>query len=173
LRIRKKNTHLQWVDRSRTGLDNRSMTSPALQDLARGAIAPRAAGDLRIAQALDILEGYGRALAARAPGKACDPAALPYPKETIKWALLVVLGAIDDRAGREPLKLAFVSLAEWQAPADFESATFDSSRLRRRLDPLELAREFAAHATPEQRLASAVKKESEALIEELRRRGWW
>jgi len=149
------------------------MTTPGLQDLARAAIAPRAAGDLRIAQALEIVRAYGDALAARVPGNACDSAALPYPKDTIKWALLVVLGAIDDPAGRMPLKAAFVALAEWQAPAEFESASFDSARLRRRLDPLELAREFAAHATPEQRFASAVRKESEGLIEELRRRGLW
>jgi hypothetical protein len=149
------------------------MASPGLQDLARAAIAPRAAGDLRIAQALEIVGAYGEALAVRVAGSACDPASLPYPKETIKWALLVVLGAIDDPAGREPLKAAFVALAEWQAPADFESASFDSSRLRKRIDPLQLAREFAAHATPEQRLASAVTKESQALIEELRRRGLW
>jgi hypothetical protein len=149
------------------------MASPRLQDLARAAIAPRAAGDLRIAQALEIVGAYGEALAARLPGRACDSASLPYPKETVKWALLVVLGAIDDAAGREPLKTAFVGLAEWQATADFESSSFDSSRLRKRIDPLELAREFAAHATPEQRFASAVRKESEALVEELRRRGLW
>ena len=149
------------------------MTSSGLEDLARTAIAPHAAADLRIAQALEIVRAYGEALAARVPGSVCDSAALPYPKETIKWALLMVLGAIDDPAGRLPLKTAFVALAEWQAPADFESASFDSSRLRKRLDPLELAREFAAHATPEQRFAAAVRKESEGLIEELRRRGLW
>jgi len=86
------------------------MASPRLQDLARAAIAPRAAGDLRLAQALEIVGAYGEARAARVPGSACDSASLPYPKETVKWALLVVLGAIDDPAGREPLKTAFVGL---------------------------------------------------------------
>ena len=130
--------------------------------------------DLRIGQALEIVRGYGEALA---PGPGAqdvrDESRLPYPKDTLKWALLLLLAACRDEAKREPLKAAFVSLADWQDLARFESQAFDSARLRRKLDPLALAREFAAHATPASRAREAVRAEQAALIAELRRRGLW
>ena len=130
--------------------------------------------DLRVGQALEVVRGYGEALAAVASERGVrDEARLPYPKDMLQWALLLLLGATEDAAKREPLKAAFVSLAEWQEPARFESQAFDSARLRRKLDPLALAREFAAHATPESRATEAVRAEQAALIAELRRRGLW
>lgn len=142
-----------------------------LIDDAAAALAA-AGGDLRIAQALEIARAYGAALEARAPGVVADTAALPYPKESIKWALLLLMGAIADPAAREPLKAGFVALAEWQAHADF-AAGFDSMRLRRRLDPLALAQEFAAMRTPEDRWNAAARDEQAALVAELRRRELW
>ena len=102
-----------------------------------------------------------------------DAADLPFPKETIKWALLILLGAIADPAQRETLKAAYIGLAEWQLRADVESGGFDSTRLRRKLDPLALAQEFAARATPEDRWLAVARDERTALIAELRRKGFW
>jgi len=145
-----------------------------LQEHARAAVAASGNADLRLEQAFEILGGYDAARAAMKPrhGSVADAADLPYPKETIKWALLLVMGAIAPEQ-REPLKQGFVSLAEWQVAEDMESGGFDSSRLRRKLDPLALAKEFAARATPGDRWISAAREEQSALVDELRRKGFW
>jgi hypothetical protein len=87
--------------------------------------------------------------------------------------MLVLLGAIRDAAQREPLRAGYVSLAEWQDRAALESFGFDSARLRRRLDPLALANEFASRTTAEDRWLAASRAEQSALIGELRARGFW
>ena len=144
----------------------------SFDDGARAALA--GSTDLRVAEALQITAAYGAALeqAVRDAAGVADEAQLPYPKDTIKWALLVLLAALRE-TDREPLKAAYIALAEWQDAARFETATFDSNRLRRKLDPLELAREFAALATPHDRLREAARAEQQQLIGELRRRGFW
>ena len=131
--------------------------------------------DLRIDEAIGIVRAYGELLE-RARHEAdfvSDVAALPYPKETIKWALLLVLGALREPAQREPLKAGYVALAEWQSPADFENTAFDSMRLRKKMDPLALAKEFAARATPRDRWMEASRVEQQLLIAELKRKGFW
>ena len=134
-----------------------------------------AAPDLRVHEALEIARAYGEALdsAERDSAGVASEGELPYPKDTIKWALLVLLGALHDAVAREPLKAAYLSLAEWQDRERFEAATFDSLRLRRKMDPLQLAREFAALTTPRDRLMEAARAEQQALIAELRRKGFW
>ena len=144
-----------------------------LYDDASAAIQPGGT-DLRVGEALEIVRAYGEVLESgqrEGPG-AADTSALPYPKDSIKWALLVVMGAIGEPARRERLKAAFVALAEWQTHADFTQG-FDSTRLRKRLDPLALAKEFAELRTPEDRWRAAARDEQATLIVELKRRGFW
>ncbi len=145
----------------------------ALSEQARAAVVAGGKADLRIEQALEIVHGYDDARDRREPGRMADAAELPFPKETIKWALLLLLEAIADGGEREPLKAAYVGLAEWQSRVDAESGGFDSMRLRRKLDPLRLAQELAANATPEDRALAASRTEQAALIAELRRKGFW
>lgn len=146
-----------------------------LHDHARAAVLAGGNADLRIGQALEVLRAFdeARAEGLRESAAALNAERLPYPKDTIKWALLVLLGAIERAPEREPLKAAFVSLSEWQLEADIESGGFDSGRLRRKLDPLRLAHELAARATPADRRLAAVRDEQAALIAELRRKGFW
>jgi hypothetical protein len=131
--------------------------------------------DLRLEEALEIVREYGELLerTKREPGTVGDVADLPYPKDTIKWALLHLLAAIHDPAQREPLRVGYVALAEWQDLEQLAAVTFDSMRLRRKLDPLSLAREFAARTTPEDRCAAASRAEQQLLIAELRKKGFW
>ena len=145
-----------------------------LHDHARAAVAAAGKADLRFEQAFDVLRGYEDARASVKPrhGSVGDAADLPYPKDIIKWALLLVLGAIPE-AGREPLKAAYIGLADWQAAEDVESGGFESTRLRRKIDPLTLAKEFAARANPGDRWIAAARDEQTALIDELRRKGFW
>jgi hypothetical protein len=140
----------------------------SLFDHARAALEGVPA-DLRMAEALAIVEQYSGAL--ERAGR--DAAALPAPKDTIKWALLTVLAATPGDARRQPLKAGYLGLAEWQDEASLAQPAFDSARLRRKLDPLALAREFAAHASPEGHRLEVVRVEQHALIEELKRRGFW
>ena len=142
---------------------------------ARTALLAAGQVDLRIEQALEVLRAFdeARAQVKREHGPVGDADALPYPKDTIKWAILLLLGAIADPREREPLKAAYVSVAEWQPRAQVESAGFDSSRLRHKLDPLALAQELAAYATPADRWLAASRDEQARLIEELKRRGFW
>ena len=154
---------------------SRVPASPTVSLTEEAAAAQAAAGgDLRIAQAVEIVTAYARLLedGARQRGIVADAGALPYPKETIKWALLVLMAAIPEAARREALRAGFVALSEWQVHADF-AAGFDSTRLRRRIDPLALAKEFAAARTPEDRWNAAAREDQAALVEELRRRGLW
>ncbi len=146
-----------------------------LFDEARAALADGSQTDLRIEQALEIARAYGETLedSRRVRGAIADIGELPYPKDTIKWALLVLLAAITDSGGREPLKVGYVALAEWQVHADFEAGAFDSTRLRKKIDPLALAKEFAARRTPADRRAEAAREEQATLIAELRRKGFW
>jgi hypothetical protein len=146
----------------------------SLHDHARAAVAASGKGDLRLEEALEILRGYDDALANKKPrhGSVADAADLPFPKETIKWALLLAMDAVAPEQ-REPLKVAYMSIAEWQLAEEVESAGFDSMRLRRKLDPLSLAKEFAARATPASRWTTAAREEQSTLIDELRRKGFW
>jgi hypothetical protein len=146
-----------------------------LFDTARAALTASGATDLRIEQALEITAAYGEALERvnREPGAVADEADLPYPKDTIKWALLLLLGSLHEGALREPLKAGYVALAEWQDRERLAAEVFDSARLRRKLDPLALAKEFAARATAEDRCIAAARAEANALIAELRGRGFW
>ena len=146
-----------------------------LFEQARAALADGSKADLRIEQALEIARAYGEILEdpRRVRGTIADIGELPYPKDTIKWALLILLAAIDDPGGRESLKVGYVALAEWQAHADFETDAFDSTRLRKKIDPLALAKEFAARRTPQDRYAEAARDEQATLIAELRRKGFW
>ena len=170
LRIRKKNTGLQPIDPPRRRTRQWGVT---LYHDARAALGP-GGHDIRIEQALEIVQAYGDALESSPPrpGVVADTAALPDPKDTIKWALLIVLGASAEAPRRERLKAAFIALSEFQTHADYAQG-FDSTRLRKRIDPLALAKEFAAQRTPEDRWNAAARAEQAALVDELRRRGFW
>ena len=48
------------------------------------------------------------------PGCVADAGKLPYPKEKIKYALIIGLKATDDPKMCEMLKFAFIQLADWQ-----------------------------------------------------------
>jgi hypothetical protein len=146
----------------------------SLHDHARAAVAASGKGDVRFEQALEILRGYDEARANKKPrhGSVADAADLPYPKETIKWALLLAMEAVAP-GKREPLKEGYIALADWQLAQDVESGGFDSMRLRRKIDPLTLASEFAARATPADRWTAAARDEQPLLITELRRKGFW
>jgi hypothetical protein len=129
-------------------------------------------GDLRMAQAMEVADAYSHALA-RLPadrGEIEDAAALPFTKEAIRHALLMVLAALP--VHRDSLRLAYIRLADWQ-PADPPVEPIDLRSVRSTRDPLAMASRLAASRAPaaERRRAAAVNERSR-LVEELRRLGY-
>lgn len=60
-----------------------------------------------------IVVAYGDALASR-KSRPTDASQLPYPKATIKSALIAAIAVTEDAKMREWLRSAFVQLADWQ-----------------------------------------------------------
>ena len=81
--------------------------------LFRRATPPAAASMMSTAEAEKIIHAYGAAMTSRKSLYA-DAAELPYPKATIKMALLIGIAATQDKKARELLKTGYVTLADWQ-----------------------------------------------------------
>lgn len=127
------------------------------------------AADLRFARSLAIAAEYGELLA-RAPaasGTVRDASELPCEKDAIVHALLTLLRAVD-AAHREPLRIAFIRLADWQPDPQRGAPAIAIGRPR---DPLKLAAELAARRDPQAAAKAAALAEQRARIEELRRLG--
>jgi hypothetical protein len=140
-----------------------------LDALVEGLRAAPQSADLRFAQSLRIAVDYG-ALLDRVPaasGAVRDAAELPCEKEAIVHALLTLLRAVD-AARREPLRIAYIRLADWQPDPDRAAPAIAVGRAR---DPLKLAAELAARRDPRAAAKAAAGAEQRARIEELRRLG--
>jgi hypothetical protein len=72
-------------------------------------------------EAQEVLQAYGAVLAERAViGSTRDVRSLPYAESRIKEALQFTMRTTSDSAMREHLKVAYVSLAEFQELTDKE-----------------------------------------------------
>lgn len=80
---------------------------------ARGNAAP-ATTPTSIVQVQSIIQAYSRVLERSAPGAVADASGLPYPKETIEYAILFALRVADDEDLRSYLRQAFLDLSRWQ-----------------------------------------------------------
>ena len=133
-----------------------------------------ASGDLRLAQAKEVGYAYAELLG-RSPVEGAevrDVHELPFAKEAIRHALLMLLAALPAPALRDPLRLAYLRLADWQPPEPpVEPIDLASGRGMR--DPLVLASRLAASRAPvEERRRAASAQERSRLVEELRRHGY-
>jgi hypothetical protein len=132
------------------------------------------AADLRLRQAGEVAQAYAIVLrgAPAERGGVQDVEELPFAKEAIRHALLMLLAAWTAPQLREPLRLAYIRLADWQpAKAPFEPVDLRNWRDTR--DPLAMAARLAAGRAPaEERRHAAAVRERAHLVEELRRRGY-
>ncbi|HZZ91644.1 MAG TPA: hypothetical protein VFE23_03725 [Usitatibacter sp.] len=139
----------------------------ALRELGAGA-------DLRLRQAGEVAQAYAHVLrrASAERGDIGDVEELPFAKEAIRHALLMLLAAWTAPRLREPLRLAYIRLADWQ-PASPPLEPVDLRSWRATRDPLAMASRLAAGRAPaaERRRAAAVQERAQ-LVEELRRRGF-
>ena len=79
---------------------------------------------------LEIVQKYGRTLEfdAPTPGSVADLNKLPYPKQKIKEALIQAMKITSDPQIKDHLKIAFISLADWQEGVGGEDIGFDFSK---------------------------------------------
>lgn len=122
-----------------------------------------------------VVADFGELLATRAPVPGCvaDVRELPYPKDEIKRAIVVMLGVTTDSQLREHLKFAYVSLADWQVGVGSTHQGLDVTTLDRSKPVTDLAKEVAARGEQMQKWQPIAKAEQEALIGELRQLGLW
>jgi hypothetical protein len=149
------------------------MSTPLDAALAAARTLP-GAGDLRMRQADEVLTAYAQLLerSAADPVELPDEEALPFAKEAIRHAILTLLETLPDAALREPLRFAYLRLADWQ-PAHLPGAGIDLANPRTTRDPLAMASRLAAGRAPlaERRRAAALVERGQ-LVEDLRRRGY-
>jgi hypothetical protein len=130
--------------------------------------------DLRLRQAEEVARGYAELLG-RSPVEGADVRdvhELPFAKDAIRHALLMLLDALSVPTLREPLKLAYLRLADWQ-PCEPPVEPVDLTSARNARDPLALASRLAASRAPvEERRRAAAVHERSRLVEELRRHGY-
>jgi len=148
--------------------------SSALQEVLAAARALPTAGDLRMRQADEVMTAYA-ALLQRSPadaGELPDEEELPFAKDAIRHAILTLLEALGAGAPREPLRFAYLRLADWQ-PARLPAAAIDIANPRTTRDPLAMASHLAAGRAPlGERRRAAAGRERSRLVEDLRRRGY-
>jgi hypothetical protein len=131
-----------------------------------------------------IVADFGEVWATRGPGlcTVADVKELPYPKDEIKRAILVMLLVTDDLKLREHLKAAYVSLAHWQVDVGPTHQGLDPTSLVKTtretlLDPSksfhELLKDTVARTEEMEKWQPIVQAEEEALINELRQLHFW
>jgi hypothetical protein len=140
-------------------------------DEALGALGEGRGRDLRFRQSMEIAAAYGAALenASPASGTVGDAGDLPFSKDAIKHALVMLLKATGDPVLREPLKIGYIRLADWQDHDESAHVPLPFGHPGTRGNPLALAQQLAAGKDLAARLAAAAKTEQRSLIEELRR----
>jgi hypothetical protein len=116
-----------------------------------------------------IVGAYASAMRAK-HSIVADASSLPYPKKSIKRAILFVLATSSDPAAREQLRSAYVSLAEWQEGIGPGPYAFDITPSEVE-DPRATAERIAAAGPLVPDIPARVAAESKALLDELKARG--
>jgi hypothetical protein len=133
-----------------------------------------ALSDLRLQQARDVVQAYSELLArSPADGEAVyDDADLPCAKEAIKHALVMLLRLGPDAAAREPLRIAYLRLADFQPQAVPPADGIDIANARNAGNPLQFASRLAANRAPAtDKRRAAAREERGVLVDELQRIG--
>jgi hypothetical protein len=125
-----------------------------------------------------IVADFGEVLATRGPAMVADVKELPYPKDEIKRAILVMLVAVDDPGFREHLKAAYLHLADWQVGVGPTHRGLDPTSLVKTsretlLDPSKSFQELLRDSAALAKWLPIMEAEQEILIQELRQLGLW
>jgi hypothetical protein len=124
-------------------------------------------------EAREIVGAYGGILeSGPAPGTVADATELPYPKERIKAALLLLLKMTTDSTMRSHLSSGYVCLADWQPGVGPQRIGVDVGKIDLTQDTATIARQLLADDVGSSEWLRKVKAEQEALVHDLRRLGY-
>ncbi|MCK9419129.1 MAG: hypothetical protein M0R70_07105 [Nitrospirae bacterium] len=122
-----------------------------------------------------IVNDYGAVLASAVPAPGCvaDERKLPHPKEHIKQALVFALCMTKEPQMREQLKIAYITLADWQQGVGDAAVGLDLTKMDLNAEPDELAKQIMSQGADVEKWLQKVKAEQESLRGELQKRGLW
>lgn len=126
----------------------------------------RTAPTLSTEQIEAVVNAYGGLLAQGHAGSGVisDTKFLPYPKETIKAALITALRITTDKQMRENLKVAYISLADFQDGVGPNPIGVNLLGLDLNADPLGLAQTLANQSP----MVADFQKKSDAEMQDLK-----
>jgi len=101
-----------------------------------------------------------------------DERELPYPKQTIKQALLVLLKATTDPQMRGNLKAGYICLSDWQQGVGPNRVGFDISKITQTGDALSIAKRIAATEEAAKPWLAKAEEENKILVADLREMGF-
>lgn len=128
---------------------------------------------LDLGRCREIVSAYGAALeTGPAPGTVADERELPYPKQTIKQALLVLLKTTTDPKMRGNLKAGYICLSDWQQGVGPNRVGFDIRSIDQSGDALSIAKRLAATEEPAKPWLAKAEEENKTLIADLREMGF-
>lgn len=121
-----------------------------------------------------VVADYGEVLETRAPAPGCvaDVTELPYQKDEIKRAILMMLGVITDSQLREHLRFAYVSLADWQVGVGTRHLGLDITKIDRNKLIDDRAKEVLEKGDEMKMWLPIIEAERNALLRELKTFGY-
>jgi hypothetical protein len=128
------------------------------------------------AQALEIIQRYGKVVENEAPAPGCvaDAGKLPYPKAQIKEALIIGLRFAKDPKMADALMASYLQLSDWQEGVGQANQGFDVEELlAANHDVKTLIEKVAEQSQLNDKWTTAVASEQEALKQDLVRLGFW
>ncbi|SPE27218.1 hypothetical protein SBBP1_400006 [Burkholderiales bacterium] len=135
-------------------------------------------GEKAFTHAVKIVQDYGAVMRwkrSAAQGCIADVQGLPHPKERIKQALALLLGASDDPQFREQLKSSYLLLADWQEGVGHEMVGLrpETDANGRAAEDREAPASQSAAWEEWERWRPKVLQEERALKAELQQLGLW
>ena len=123
-------------------------------------------------QAADIAGSYGDVLVNNTMRTIADTSKLPYPKNIIKQALIVLLNQNTDSQMLEYLKSSYWLLANWQDGVGPTNVGLELSNMDLTTDPVELAKQVSDQSSDVQGWSEKVYAERLQLQAELKELGY-
>ncbi|SDP01730.1 hypothetical protein [Desulforhopalus singaporensis] len=117
----------------------------------------------------EIVKAYGYCMEQEIPNPSCiaDSSQLPYPKATIKAALLVALKLEEDEQMKNALKLGYISLADWQDGVGPTPYGVDTTKINLNGDIQEAVKTITDQMQGDKDWLTIAKAESEQLRQDL------
>jgi len=124
--------------------------------------------------AMDIIEDYGEVLECSAPSSGCvaDVSKLPFPKGTIKAAIITALNHIDDEQMKQHLKTAYIALADWQEGVGETDQGLDISNMDMSQDAAALAEAIVSQSESMEKWMAVHREDLNSLQSELSKLGF-